>query len=230
MSAKKQSKNITAVVAATFGTVAVLAFIAFAAVTSNHQARYLDHTRAENAVVVLEITTAGSGAGATGTIIGHNLILTAKHVTKAAEDRSATLVATDYRGNHFDTTVVWESPEQDLAVLYGLLPEGSIAEPISCDLPRVGDNFLMLGHPQLNPKWVFAWGRFTSDLRYDGVAMGLGKLLVGESAGTHGDSGAPIFNDRNEIMGVLTGGLGGTGIVLITPIGDSCEIVKRVTA
>lgn len=227
---RKPKPRTSTLVAAVIGTAVFLLTIFLAVAAAHAPTRYLDHTRAENAVVVLEITSAGSGAGATGTIIGHNLILTAKHVTKAAEERSTTLVATDYRGNHFDTTVVWESSEQDLAVLYGLLPEGSIAEPITCDLPRTGDNFLMLGHPQLNPKWVFAWGKFTSDLRYDGVAMGLGKLLVGESAGTHGDSGAPIFNDRNEIMGVLTGGLGGTGIVLITPIGDSCEIVKRVTA
>lgn len=222
---KKQSKSIASVVAAAFGTAALVLGLFVALASSS--TRYLNRTRAENAVVVLEANQPGSGSGATGTIIGHNLILTARHVAQIA-DQGSKLVATNYKGEHFDTIVVWESSTQDLAVLYALLPEGSVSEPITCALPQVGDNFVMLGHPNLDPKWVYAWGRFTSDLRY--VNPELGSLLTGESAGTHGDSGAPIFNSRNEIMGVLTGGYPGSGVVFITPLGDACDLIKRVTA
>jgi len=228
MSAHKKptGKNLVSVVAGAFGTVLILLGLAYA--TVNGPDRYLDRARAENAVVVLEDGEAGSGSGATGTIIGHNLILTARHVVKDSVEQRIKVVATDYRGNHYDTTVVWQSETQDLAVLYAVLPEGSASEPITCALPQVGDTFVMLGHPQLAAMWTFAWGKFTSDRRFE-KAENLGKLLVGESAGTNGDSGAPIFNARNEIMGVLTGGIPGSGTVFITPLGDDCNLIKRVT-
>lgn len=181
-----------------------------------------DYARAEHSVVVLEDGAAGSGSGATGTFIGRTFILTAKHVVHGV----AKVIATDYEGRVFDTVTVWESPTQDLAVLYAAPPAGTRSEPISCGLPAVSDAFTMLGHPNLNPRWVFAWGRFTSDRRFDAGRADLGSVLVGESAGTHGDSGAPIFNERHEIVGVLSGGFQGTGVVLVTPVADSCELVK----
>jgi serine protease Do len=177
------------------------------------------------------VVLANEHGGATGAVIGHNLILTAKHVVKDEETGELIehLKVTDSEGHQYDPTLVWISEVSDLAIMYAKLPAEIKPLPVACFLPKAGDSVVMLGHPLLKIKWGFAFGHVSSDRRYHGlVPMDLNVLP--------GDSGGPVFDQSGEIIGVVDAVLTTsiaiipqlTGYSLMVPTADLCKSLPHL--
>lgn len=173
-------------------------------------------------------------AGATGVIVGPNLILTAKHVVRDPDsglpNTAGPIWVKGFDGHESKATVVWESKDQDLALLFAADLPASYRQHVAsltCSVPPVGASIISEGHPHLDPRFVFAWGHVAS---IDGWTFnGHYKFIPVTAAGmTNGDSGGPSFDADGRVWGVLSVGMPG-GIYGVTPIADECsEITKLV--
>lgn len=147
---------------------------------------------------------------ASGIIINHNdnstVILTAKHVCKE-DEKNVTLVALDIDENEYSVDVLATSKNTDLCLLAS---KGLIARPsvkVSSTRPKIGEKYFNLAAPlglfakQMIP--IFAG-------YYDGrvsIAEQEKPIDVYSIPGFGGSSGSAIFNDKWEVVGVVSMGI-----------------------
>ena len=154
-----------------------------------------------NLVVIIQ-SSLGHG---TGFYIGNDLLLTAKHVvenseviyyaiTKKAEDKKINL------------EVLYRSPNIDLAVLkikdenHGLTP----LKLAKCNA-KIADYVHMISHP-INYKLLsfsYSYGYVMKDGFIDKEPPFVGQNYLYQIARFFGSSGAPVFNTRGEVVGML---------------------------
>jgi len=139
------------------------------------------------------------------------IVMTAKHVTDGTYGEYT--VTLDDQKTTYPVKYAIEDTENDIAFLKLELPKGTklpFAE-LSPGTPRVGDQVFIGGSPygfeQIN---TFSWGIISADGREFGGPYDWHVMLQSDASASPGNSGGPVFNMRNEVIGVLVAGMHGT--------------------
>jgi len=172
------------------------------------------------ATVTVHVPT-GGGAGykGTGTVVwaegGKSYIVTNYHVVE--DNRGTFVVEHNTSGKRYPARIGHRSPEGDAVVL-----------EVDTVLPAA-----VLGADEPAGTPVTHYGNTTGPKR--GRVVGYGSVSVGNWSGEQlytdyesdsGDSGAGVFNDRGELVGVHWGGSSGDGRRRVVPVG----VVRRLLA
>jgi S1-C subfamily serine protease len=147
-----------------------------------------------DAVVIVELGT-GHGSGAH---IGGGLILTAAHVVA----HEGAITVRDRTGAKSKASVLWSSPQKDIALLKMSDKGAAKAMPkaeLFCGNLNEGDYVMLLGNP-LGDEFIAGFGQIA------GAARKVGKVdsaYVVNMAIVMGQSGGPLFHD-GKIAGVAS--------------------------
>lgn len=142
----------------------------------------------------------GLGHGS-GTIISEDgIVLTAKHVVDNARLLFIVLPGQDYK--YYPAEVAYVDPDHDIAYL---VAKGSFENYIELEDEEpstdIGDEMTAIGYPLTmvcNDMPNVTQGTITS---YSN------DILIYDAPVTHGNSGGPIFDDDDEIIGIVRSGL-----------------------
>jgi hypothetical protein len=165
--------------------------------------------------------------GATGVVVGRNgpLVLTAYHAVRDATDIDVSFLDGSGRpysngGQGMPMRVARFSEEKDVALLEPA--QGSIwydaAIPCAHAVPTLGD-----------PVWYFGrTSTFTSGTVTDDAAViaPRGRLIRADTTSRTGDSGAPLVNDRGELVGILILGNDRITLAYFVRIDDALAALK----
>jgi hypothetical protein len=157
-------------------------------------------TRAAPAVVRLEVKLDGGTASGSGFFVdSRGLILTNKHVIQGGRNIKATLKD----GRRFAVGVVAVHERYDLALvrLQGLSGEVS-ALPFSYIEPQIGEDIIMIGHPQ-GMDWTLTAGKI-SQIRGSEIEPNRNVYVQTDAPSNPGNSGGPLVSLRGQVVGVLT--------------------------
>lgn len=166
----------------------------------------------EVVVAVSVKTAAGAGAG-TGIIMTEDgYIATNHHVIENATEITVQL----YNGKKYTATLVGSSESDDLAVIK--IEKQGLPTAVFGDSSKVsvGDRAVVIGHPAgLEFGWTSTYG-FVSAINRDvkirdyyGTLIKKMTLLQTDANVNNGNSGGPMFNDRGEVIGIITMKLAG---------------------
>ena len=161
----------------------------------------------EVVVAVTVKTAAGVGSG-TGIIMTEDgYIATNQHVIENATEITVQL----YDGSKYTATLVGSSAIDDLAVLK--IEKKGLPVAVFGDSSKVsvGDRTVVIGHPAgLIFGWTSTYG-FVSAINRDvmirnyyGTLVKKMTLLQTDANVNKGNSGGPMFNDRGEVIGIIT--------------------------
>ncbi len=159
-------------------------------------------------VVAVSIRTAmGTGSG-TGIIMTEDgYIATNHHVIENATDITVQL----YDGSQYEAQLVGSSEIDDLAVLK--INKRGLPTAVFGDSSQVsvGDRAVVIGHPAgLEFGWTSTYGFVSAINRdvkirdLDGTMTKKMTLLQTDANVNSGNSGGPMFNDRGEVIGIIT--------------------------
>ena len=103
-----------------------------------------------------------------------------------------------------DIKNIYELENQDLAVIKLPKIKGMEFEvaPISNRYPAISDKVYVVGHP-IGLEYTFGEGRVSNFIKH-----GNKEWLMVSAHAIFGNSGSPIFNDKYEVIGILSGGNG----------------------
>ncbi len=160
-------------------------------------------------VVAISVKTHGitsfSGSGIVMTSDGY--IVTNSHVVHGADE----LFVQTYDGAHYSASLVGESEQDDLAVIKIRAQGLTMAKFGKSSDALVGDRVVAIGHPaSLDLGWTVTFGRLSAINREvktrdtDGTLIKKMTLLQTDVSVNHGNSGGPMFNDRGEVIGIIT--------------------------
>jgi putative serine protease PepD len=148
---------------------------------------------------------------------GDSILITNYHVVEDAYLSSGTVVVT--QGDRtFRATVIDVSAAEDVAALRVEAPLPWL--PIAADLPRVGDDVLVLGSP-IGLEQSVSTG-VVSALRAGGIQF--------TAPISPGSSGGPVLNAAGEVIGISTAGVPGDlaqGIFFAVSSPTICDTVLR---
>ena len=168
---------------------------------------------------------ASSGTGFVITEDGY--ILTNYHVVENGTDYTVTFS----NGDTYDATVVAYEADNDIAVIK---IEATGLTPVtigSSDTLSVGDTIYAIGNPlgeltfSLTDGLVSALDR---NINIDGDPINMFQI---NAAVNSGNSGGPVFNDRGEVVGIVTAKYSDTGVEGLSfaiPINDIADIVNDI--
>lgn len=154
------------------------------------------YEQTQDAMVKLE----WAGIQCSGVATGPNTVLTAAHCTDAGKGRPMTI---DGKASTF---VVVADDGND-HVLIRVSRRQAHTATLRPQPFRVGQVLFVWGHPQGLPS-VMRRGRvagFTTSHDYCFTAKPCASVFLDANV-THGDSGAPIFNEAGELVGIESGG------------------------
>jgi S1-C subfamily serine protease len=181
-----------------------------------------------------------TGAG-TGIVIDPNgVVLTNNHVVAGATNLSAVSVA---NGQRFPADVIGYDRSHDVAVLQlggaGGLPVANIGDSAQV---HVGEPIVALGNaggaggaPSAVPGRVVALNQTVSATdSLTGASESLGNLIQVDAAIRPGDSGGPMVNGSNQVIGMNTAASAnyrlGRGEGFAIPINDAMAIAGQIRA
>ncbi len=157
----------------------------------------------------------------TGTFIDKHYILTASHVVEDADG-----LTVEINKKIYSATLLHNSPIRDYAVLYIPEYEGTPVEIGDSSKLKVGDAVLILGNP-LGILYVLGYG-FISAPNQD--IEGTETFYIQSwTQANPGNSGGALFNDNNEIIGVVVRHAN-NNFDFSVPINEIKEHVWRVIA
>jgi S1-C subfamily serine protease len=155
------------------------------------------------------------------------LVATADHVVRNNLNKDGTIsvcfVQTDAAGrlitetSHYDREgarlsirgrVVAQDERADLALVQlESLPAGAVPAPLASESARPGTKVFVIGHSDIFDGGVFSYctGYVRNVVRR---SSGLRKVLHATPT-NRGDSGGPLFNDRDEVIGLVSNGTSG---------------------
>lgn len=156
-------------------------------------------------------------------VIGKNTILTNRHVAATATNGDAINIKvnvartsnTEFEGIFYGEEIKYSPDGQDLAIVY-LKPNtkgqsiGDIVTPakyVNDPVTTVGTPIRVIGYPGDKP-WATMW-------ESKGVSTNETTNRIYYSASTFGgNSGSPVFNDQNELIGIHFGAVSGENIAV----------------
>ncbi len=94
---------------------------------------------------------------------------------------------------------------------------------------QVGDNIFIYGNPK-DLSNTFSKGIISSfrDGKNNAISTNNGVKFQYDASVTHGSSGSPIFNERGEVIGVVTSGVGEANLNFGTPIGYVIALLRKI--
>lgn len=168
-----------------------------------------------------DITKTGAiGSGVLIDSLGY--ILTASHVVHTAN----TIKVRFQNGKEVKAQVVSSIPSIDVALLkLEYVPEGVFpVKTGNSENTKIGEQIFIIGAP-LGFEYSFSTGHISGKMNKSMLAHGqIIEFLQTDAAINHGNSGGPMFNDKGEVIGIISfivsqsGGFEGIGFaVAITP-------------
>jgi hypothetical protein len=150
-----------------------------------------------------------------GSVISHNLIVTAGHCVSGLRE---SVVIRQPESRPISASVVFLSHDFDLAILKldVSVPQPYLKIVSISDVPKTGDQLTVIGH---------RWGEINDveNVRFEGLFRTFIKL---KSNARPGNSGGPVLNEKGEIVGVLFG-VSLNGYAFAVP---SMELEKALSA
>jgi len=159
---------------------------------------------------VVHILKKGECQGSGAIISEDGIVFTAKHVT---DGRPGEYTVTLDDANEYPVKCVIEDKENDIAFLWLDLPRGKKLPYVKLSErdPVVGDFVYIGGSPfgfgNFN---TFTWGMISAKDRELGGPYDWHVMVQTDSAANPGNSGGPVFNMDNEVIGVLVAGYNAT--------------------
>jgi S1-C subfamily serine protease len=197
-------------------------------------------TAAQQVGVVDVVVTLGyqeAQAAGTGMILTANgEVLTNNHVVEGATSIKVTVVST---GRTYSASVVGDDPTQDVAVIRlkgasGLktVSTASAAATVGASVVGVGNAEGTGGTPSAAAGKVVALGQTITARNDDGTnAERLSGLIETDAPIASGDSGGPLFNSANEVVGMDTAiSAGGRVQAYAIPISRALAIADQIEA
>ena len=172
-------------------------------------------------------SAAVSGSGFILTQDGY--ILTNYHVIEDAYQSGAEITVMTHDGTKYPATIVGFEPDNDIAVLK-IEAEGLNPVVIGdSDAMKVGDVVYAVGNPLGELEFSMSTGHVSAKDRQigEGTSADLINMFQLDAAVNSGNSGGPVYNDRGEVVGVVTAkyasnGVEGLGFAI--PINDAAAI------
>ena len=153
---------------------------------------------AHPSVARIFVTTRSGRNIGSGTVIDGGGVLTCAHLFEG--DGAIAVIFSDgssHRGTLVAIDRVWE-----LALLRIAQPRQGVK--IGTTAPKVGDRVRSCGYGRNGRYWCNQ-GRVMGYVMPEGAGVGRYETLEISGTARQGDSGGPIFNDRNELVAVLWG-------------------------
>jgi S1-C subfamily serine protease len=188
-------------------------------------------------VVDIETVLGDVGARAAGTgmiLTSDGEVMTNKHVVAGETSMRVTVVAT---GRTYPATVVGTSALSDVAVIRlqgasGLQPVRTTSQPASAGdaVVGVGNAEGLGGTPSAAAGHVIALDQNITAMNEDGGgAERLTGLIETDAPIAPGDSGGPLFNSSDEVLGMDTAGTaGGAPDAFAIPIAAALTATKQL--
>jgi S1-C subfamily serine protease len=190
---------------------------------------------AQSAGVVLIEAETGSGiAAGTGMILtADGQVLTNYHVVAGSDKVSVTVADS---GNTYTATVVGFDQARDVALLQLKNASGLTTVTVDKDPVAVGDAIAAVGNASGGGELVKAAGKVTatdqsltvsSDSPW-GSSEDLSGLVETNARAVPGDSGGPMFDSQNEVLGMTTAGSTKDRTSYAVPIGTALAVVDQI--
>ena len=190
---------------------------------------------AQSAGVVLIEAETGSGiAAGTGMILtADGQVLTNYHVVAGSDKVSVTVADS---GNTYTATVVGFDQARDVALLQLKNASGLTTVTVDNDQVAVGDAVAAVGNASGGGELVKAAGKVTatdqsltvsSDSPW-GSSEDLSGLVETNARAVPGDSGGPMFDSENEVLGMTTAGSTKERTSYAVPIATALAVVDQI--
>jgi S1-C subfamily serine protease len=190
---------------------------------------------AQSAGVVLIEAETGSGiAAGTGMILtADGQVLTNYHVVAGSDKVSVTVADS---GNTYTATVVGFDQARDVALLQLKNASGLTTVTVDKDQVAVGDAIAAVGNASGGGELVKAAGKVTatdqsltvsSDSPW-GSSEDLSGLVETNARAVPGDSGGPMFDSQNEVLGMTTAGSTKERTSYAVPIATALAVVDQI--
>ena len=176
------------------------------------------------------MTSSGAVSGSGFVLSEDGYIITNYHVIEYADKGGQAIKVILHDGTEYEASIVGKEEINDLAVLK---IEATGLSPVSAgdsDAIRVGDEVYAVGNPlgelefSMSTGHVSALNRVVSTEEAEAINM-----FQIDAAVNPGNSGGPVYNDRGEVIGVVTAkysdsGVEGLGFAI--PINDAIRIAE----
>ncbi|MFT4108925.1 trypsin-like peptidase domain-containing protein [Propionicimonas sp.] len=192
-------------------------------------------TAAQSAGVVLieAETTSGLAAGTGMVLSADGKVLTNYHVVAGSEKLSVTVADS---GDTYSATVLGFDQTRDVALLQ--LKDASDLTTVATDtdLPSVGTAIAAVGNAEGGGELVKAAGTVTgtdqsltvsSDSPW-GSTEDLSGMIETNAGAVPGDSGGPMYDSDNEVVGMTTAGSTKEGTSYAVPIATALAVVQQI--
>jgi S1-C subfamily serine protease len=187
-------------------------------------------------VVLIEAETGGGTAFGTGMVLTPDgKVLTNYHVVAGTTKVAATIASS---GNTYVATVLGFDQTRDVALLQLKDASGLATVTLDDDPVAVGDAVAAVGNANGGMKLVKAAGSVTgtnqpltvsSDSPW-GNSEDLQGLVATNAGAVPGDSGGPMFDAQNEVLGMTTAGSVKDHASYAIPIATAVGIVNQIEA
>lgn len=185
-------------------------------------------------VVLIEADTGAGTAAGTGMILtADGKVLTNYHVVAGTERIAVTVADT---GNTYTAEVVGFDQSRDVALLQLKDASGLATVVIDSDPVEVADQVAAVGNASGGGELVKAAGSVTatdqsltvsSDSPW-GSSEDLSGLIETNAPAVPGDSGGPMFDAENEVLGMTTAGSTRERTSYAVPIATALDVVEQI--
>lgn len=182
-----------------------------------------------------ETSTAVSGSGFIVTEDGY--IVTNYHVIKAAHLGGYDVSVMLYNGETYPAEIVGFEEDKDIAVLKINASGLSAATLGSSENLLVGEDVFAIGNPlgelnfSMSSGTVSALNRRITTTDSSTNTTTTNNMFQIDAAVNEGNSGGPVYNDRGEVVGVVTAKYSQTGVEglgFAIPIDDVVDIIEQL--
>lgn len=185
-------------------------------------------------IVLIEAQTSSGLAAGTGMILSSDgKVLTNYHVVAGSEKLAVTVADT---GSTYAATVLGFDQTRDVALLQLKDASGLTTVTTDTSVPALGSAVAAVGNAEGGGELVKATGVVTdtdqsltvsSDSPW-GSSEDLSGLIQTNARAVPGDSGGPMFDSNNEVIGMTTAGSTSDNTSFAVPIGTALAVVQQV--
>lgn len=183
----------------------------------------------------MQSTAPVSGSGFI--VTGDGYIVTNYHVIAQAQKDQLTVSVFLYNGEKYDARIVGFEESSDLAVLKIEATGLSAATLGNSDNLSVGEEIFAIGNPLGELSFSLFSGRVSAlnrDIQTKDATTGAvttNNMFQVDAAVNQGNSGGPVYNDRGEVVGIVTAkymNVGVEGLGFAIPINDVASMVDQL--